>query len=196
MNSAVRIITFSSTRVGCEAFQMAFRHLERTGRLLHARFVNTNDLAPLLPLRSKGYRHVGMQVRLHRSNYYGRWRIRRALDVTYNHAENLSIIFMQLAQSCLPSVWKSGRICEYQHRMHVAREYRLALGMGVLRFDKRRRNLKSLNDYYLYKCRLEELADAADVKKKGWSLNSMSLAIVLASVLLTFETVLLFKFIS
>merc|ERR1712194_355625 len=78
-------------------------------------------------------------------------------DVTYNSDSRLSSFsclteVFRFVLNCI-SVFKSSRISEFQHRMHFAREYRLALGDGVLRFDKKRKHLKSLNDYYLMKCR-------------------------------------------
>ena len=50
--SSVRIYTFASAQVGCRHFQHGFQHLEESGRLMHARFTNSNDLVSLLPIRA------------------------------------------------------------------------------------------------------------------------------------------------
>lgn len=168
--SAVRIFTFSSSHVGCADFQRGFKHLEEEGRLVHARFANSNDLFTSLPLRGYceennfkvNYHHVGMQVRLHKANNAGRRRIMQSLDVSYGVDDEPFLIGMlqaarnslSLIMSLICSVYtKNYRISQYHLRMHFAREYRLALGDGVLRFDRKRKSLKTLNDYYVMKCR-------------------------------------------
>jgi hypothetical protein len=40
--SAIRVYTFASSPVGCNTFQHAYKYLEETGRLQHARFTNLN----------------------------------------------------------------------------------------------------------------------------------------------------------
>jgi len=191
--SAVRVFTFASSRVGCRAFQQSFRHLESTGRLQHARFTNSNETVPLLPMQDV-YHHVGMQIRLHKSNRAGRRRTRVCLDVNYKndagHFSRLGEMF-HFVLNCL-SAFKSSRISEFQLRMHFAREYRLALGDGVLRFDKKRNHIKSLNDYYLMKCRLN---DCVGFTKKQESMPSFFL-FFFVSCLISFEIALLFKFIA
>lgn len=47
--SAVRVYTFASSPVGGRDFQLAWKYLEGTGRLLHARFTNSNEVG-FLPL--------------------------------------------------------------------------------------------------------------------------------------------------
>jgi hypothetical protein len=59
---------------------------------------------------------------------------------------------------------KNSSTSVYQSRMHFAREYRLDLSGAVHRFDMKRKHLKSLNDYYLIKCRCIE--DYAVFKKQ------------------------------
>merc|ERR1712194_329443 len=191
--SAVRVFTFASSRVGCRAFQQSFRHLEYTGRLLHARFTNSNETVPLLPMQD-GYHHVGMQIILQKSNRAGRARTRQCLSVDYNSntgrfgrlGETVHIML-----NCLSAV-RSSRISEYQQRMHFAREYRLALSGGVLRFDKKRNRLESLNEYYLMKCRL---SDYTGFTKKQESMPSFVI-FFFVSCLVSFEIALLFKFIA
>jgi len=53
LTSAVRIFTFASSHVGGKAFHQSFKHLEETGRLLHARFTQSNEFDSL-PLFAKG----------------------------------------------------------------------------------------------------------------------------------------------
>ncbi|KAL7547437.1 hypothetical protein ACHAWF_010731 [Thalassiosira exigua] len=188
--SAVRVFTFASARVGCKAFQQGFKHLEKTGRLQHARFATSNEPVSTLPFWNT-YHHVGMQICLHKANNAGRQRARRSLDVSYDLEGNRIIELLCLAWNCL-STFKSSRISEYQHRLHFAREYRLALGDGVLRFDKKRNHLKSLNDYYLMKCRLN---DFMDLTKKREMMPSF-LVFFLVSCLISFELALLLKFVA
>ena len=47
LTSAVKIYTFASSHVGGKTFHDSFKHLEETGRLLHARFTNSNELDSL-----------------------------------------------------------------------------------------------------------------------------------------------------
>ena len=47
LTSAVKIYTFASSHVGGKTFHASFKHLEETGRLLHARFTNSNELDSL-----------------------------------------------------------------------------------------------------------------------------------------------------
>jgi len=125
--SAVRVFTFSAGRVGCQAFQQGFKHLEETGRLQLARFTNTADIKTLLPIQD-GYKHTGMQIRLHKADRAGRQRARSALDVTYNSNESrLGMIFRFLLNIVSAS---RSKVSEYQHRLNSTREYRLALGDG------------------------------------------------------------------
>ena len=126
--SAVRVFTFASSRVGCKAFQQGCKHLEETGRLQHARFTNSNETVSLLPVCDV-YHHVGMQIRLHKPTSAGRQRTRQSLDVSYNSSVRRLGEAFRFMLSCL-SAGKSSRISEYQHRMHFAREYRLALSDG------------------------------------------------------------------
>ena len=87
--STIYIWTFAAPRVGTQAFIRAWQHLERTGRIRHARFSATHDLVPLVPFCNfeindlQFYKHVGMRVQLHDVGRIGKWRLRRNLDVTY-----------------------------------------------------------------------------------------------------------------
>ena len=49
--SAVRVFSFASSRIGDINFQNSFQHLEKSGRILYARFTNSHDLS-FLPLFS------------------------------------------------------------------------------------------------------------------------------------------------
>jgi hypothetical protein len=126
--SAIRIFTFASSRVGCKVFQQSFQHLEKTGRLQHARFTNSNETISLLPF-DEAYHHVGMNISLQKSDSAGRKRTRRCLDVSYSSNGSLPRELCHFILNCLSAI-KSSRVSEYQHRMHFAREYRLALGNG------------------------------------------------------------------
>ena len=90
----VRVFTYAAPRVGASSFLHAYQHLERTGKIRHARFSCTNDLVPLVPFcnfdgfqpwKWQYYKHVGMRVQLHGVGRVGKWRLQRALDVTYPH---------------------------------------------------------------------------------------------------------------
>ena len=168
--SAVRVFTFASPPVGSASFQHGFKYLEEEGRLMHARFANSNDLFTSLPLRgyceetksSVKYHHVGMQIRLHKASEAGRRRIKQSLDVRYYEKEPLFIEVARAARNILSLIWavlcfqcaRNYCISQYHLRMHFAREYRLALGRnGSLRFDRKRKCLKTLNEYYVMKCR-------------------------------------------
>lgn len=187
--SAIRVFTFSASRVGCQAFQQGFKHLEETGRLQLARFTNTGDIKTLLPIQD-GYKHTGMEIRLHKADRAGRQRARSALDVTYNSNESrLGMIFHFLLN--IVSASRSSKVSEYQHRLNSTREYRLALGDGVLRFDKKRNRLKSLNDYYLMKCRLTDF-----MSPKKESVMPSFFVFFLVSCLVSIEIALLLKFVA
>ena len=76
----VRTCTFASPRVGDYQFLKAYRHLEQTGRLVHARFCNQHDIATAWPL---GYHHVGLQVRLHGRDLVGESLMQFGLFLSY-----------------------------------------------------------------------------------------------------------------
>lgn len=69
----------------CHRFLHAYQHLERIGKLRHARFTNSNDLVPLVPFHgiTRSYKHVGMHIRLLGVDKFAQYWLRRALDVTY-----------------------------------------------------------------------------------------------------------------
>ena len=87
--STVYVWTFASPRVGTRAFQYAWQHLERIGRIKHARFSATQDVVPLIPFCNfnkndlQFYKHVGIRVQLHGIGKITKWRLKRRLDVTY-----------------------------------------------------------------------------------------------------------------
>jgi hypothetical protein len=79
--------------------------------------------------------------------------------------------------------------------MFFARQYRLALGgaASAHRFDMKRKNLKSLNDYYLMKCRCVESFVMFKKQRDG---ASWVLLGIVVSFLLGLELMILGKFIS
>lgn len=85
----IHVWTFAAPRVGTQAFLSAWQHLERTGRIRHARFSVPQDVVPLMPFCNfdkndfQFYKHVGMRVHLHGTGKIGKWRLERNLDVTY-----------------------------------------------------------------------------------------------------------------
>ena len=205
--SAMRVFTFASSPVGCANFQKGFKHLEEEGRLMHARFANSNDLSSFLPIQgyceetnsNEKYLHVGLQVRLHKANEAGRCRIKQSLDVSYDAKEPL---LQEIARAAINMIWlirvlfcftysKNHCISQYHLRMHFAREYRLALSDGVLRFDRKRKCLKSLNEYYIMKCR--HVHDYTGFKEKGTVVPTW-VVIILVACLLYVQTDILLKF--
>lgn len=145
-----------------------------------------------------------MRIRLHKSTYAGRKRTKQSLDVTYSTTVKSKWIIAEclvFVISLLSSVialsrggWKrNSKISVYQSRMHFAREYRIALGGAFHRFDVKRKNLKSLNDYYLMKCRCVE--NYAVFKKQNEGM-SWFLLFIMVSSLISFEVALLFSFVS
>jgi len=207
LRSAVRVFTFASSPVGCTDFQRGFKHLEEEGRLMHARFANSNDVFTSLPLRGysketnskENYHHVGMQIRLHKATEAGRRRIKQSLDVNYDAKEPLviemaraviNILSLMKALICFVYT-KNHCISEYHLRMHFAREYRLALGDGALRFDRKRKCLKSLNEYYIMKCR--RVNDYAGFKEKAAHMPTW-VAFILVTCLLYIQIDIFFKF--
>eukprot|EP00985_Skeletonema_marinoi_P022769 scaffold14722_cov112-Skeletonema_marinoi.AAC.1 len=65
--------------------------------------------------------------------------------------------------------------------MHFAREYRLALGDGALRFDRKRKCLKSLNEYYVMKCR--RVHNYTGFKEKPALLPTWAVIMLVTSIL-------------
>ena len=144
-----------------------------------------------------------MHIRLHKSTYAGRKRTKQALDVTYSTSvavEGLIANYFMLVICMLSSLialtrggWRNdSRISVLQAKMHFAREYRIALGGAAHRFDMKRRHLKSLNDYYLMKCRCVE--NYRVFKKKDGT--SWFLVGFFVSCLISIEVALLLRFVS
>lgn len=69
--SAVRVFSFASSRIGCKAFQRSFEHLEKSGRILHARFTNSHDLSffPSFSLDNNWKINCWYQVRVVARNF-------------------------------------------------------------------------------------------------------------------------------
>ncbi|KAL7530146.1 hypothetical protein ACHAXR_003329, partial [Thalassiosira sp. AJA248-18] len=159
--STIYIWTFAAPRVGTTAFMRAWQHLERTGRIRHARFSVTNDLVPLVPFCNfemddlQFYKHVGMRVQMHGIGRIGKWRLKRNLDVTYplhhDWSSEIRRMFMNniFANLTTLSGFKNNHnITEYQKRLHFTMTYKKALGSGVYFSDKKRNRIKSLDEYY------------------------------------------------
>ncbi|KAL7548003.1 hypothetical protein ACHAWF_011279 [Thalassiosira exigua] len=160
----IRVFTFAAPRVGASSFFHAYQHLERSGKIRHARFSCTRDLVPNIPpfnldgfnpIKWRYYKHVGMRIQLHSVGDRAKLRLRQALDVTYPlHHDWLSelvrifqnnlIVFL----NTIKGYKKNHTLTEHQKRLHFASEYRLALSKSVLRNDKRRNHIKSLDEYY------------------------------------------------
>ena len=49
LSSPIQVVTFASPRVGDKNFQRSFQHLEDSGRILYARFANSNDMISIHP---------------------------------------------------------------------------------------------------------------------------------------------------
>jgi len=160
--STIYIWTFAAPRVGTHAFIHAYQYLERTNRIRHARFSCTNDIVPLIPFCNfehddlQFYKHVGMRIQLHVTDRVGQWRLQNSLDVTYplNH-DWPSEIQRLLANNILANLTtpKGFKEChgltEHQRRLHFAMTYRRALGLSTLNSDQRRKDIKTLDEYYL-----------------------------------------------
>lgn len=66
-------ISFASPFVGDEAFRKSFMDLEKSRKIRHLRISNDEDIVPLIPNTTwplpnglKGYKHVGMNIRLYK----------------------------------------------------------------------------------------------------------------------------------
>ncbi|KAL3811311.1 hypothetical protein ACHAXA_005397 [Cyclostephanos tholiformis] len=139
----IYVWTFAAPRVGTQAFMDAWQHLERSGRIRHARFSVARDVVPLIPQISlkkndlQFYKHVGMRVHLHGIGMIGRWRLRRNLDVTYPlHHDWMSKTKRAFMNSILVNLNtfsgfnNNHTLTEHQKRLHFAISYRNAIGSG------------------------------------------------------------------
>lgn len=81
-----------------QRFLHAYQHLERIGKLRHARFTNSNDLVPLVPFHgiTRSYKHVGMHIRLLGVDKFAQYWLRRALDVTYPKYHDVSGVYLTI----------------------------------------------------------------------------------------------------
>eukprot|EP00984_Skeletonema_dohrnii_P035046 scaffold34601_cov142-Skeletonema_dohrnii-CCMP3373.AAC.2 len=153
---------FTYHSVSTSAFFHAFQYLERTNRIRPARFSCTNDIVPLTLVCNfrqddlQFYKHVGMRIQLHDTDRVGQWRLHNSLDVTYplNHdwpSEMQRLLTNNiLANLTTPKGFKECHsLTEYQRRLHFAMTYRRALGLSTLNSDQRRKDIKTLDEYYL-----------------------------------------------
>ena len=135
---------FASPRVGASSFLHAYQHMERIGRIRHARFSNNRDLVSMVqfsnfqginPFRWQFYKHVGMRIQLHGTSRLAKWSLRQALDVTYplNHDCLSEIRRMVVTNNVIPNLTtpagyrKNHTLTEYQRRIHFTSQYRMAL---------------------------------------------------------------------
>ena len=135
---------FASPRVGASSFLHAYQHMERIGRIRHARFSNNRDLVSMVqfsnfqginPFRWQFYKHVGMRIQLHGTSRLAKWSLRQALDVTYPlHHDWLSELRrMVVTNNVIPNLTtpagyrRNHTLTEYQRRIHFTSQYRMAL---------------------------------------------------------------------
>ncbi|KAL7528729.1 hypothetical protein ACHAXR_006225, partial [Thalassiosira sp. AJA248-18] len=169
----VRVCTFAAPRVGTTSFRNAYQHMERVGKIRHARFSCTHDIVPVLPFcnfegffkpwKWKCYKHVGIRVQLHSVGRVAKWRLlRRALDVTYPLFDDwmseirrmfMNSIFANL--TTLKGFKRNHTLTEHQKRLHFASQYRLALGKSIFFHDQRRNRIKTLDEYYCFRAKIE-----------------------------------------
>mmetsp|Transcript_18995 Transcript_18995/g.28674 ORF Transcript_18995/g.28674 Transcript_18995/m.28674 type:complete len:156 (+) Transcript_18995:649-1116(+) len=97
-----------------------------------------------------------MRIQLHDTDRVGQWRLHNSLDVTYplNHdwpSEMQRLLTNNiLANLTTPKGFKECHsLTEYQRRLHFAMTYRRALGLSTLNSDQRRKDIKTLDEYYL-----------------------------------------------
>jgi hypothetical protein len=166
------------------AFIHAYQHLERTGRIRHARFSCTQDIVPLIPFCNfeyddlQFYKHVGMRIQLHDTGRVGKWRLARNLDVTYplkhDWPSEIQRVSMNNILANLNTPKGFGDIhglTEHQRRLHFAMTYRKALGSSTLAYCQRRKRIKTLDEYYLIRANIstegiaEEVMDIRKVDK-------------------------------
>lgn len=152
----VRVFTFAAARVGDQSFLDAYRHLERTGRLLHARFMNTRDPVPLVPtgLTQAGwYKHVGLQIKLHGKTLLRNNKRMHDLDVSYPDSDGwLPTLDRALRNSIFFNIntpagfLYNHTLSAHQRRVDVARQCQQA--RANREFLREKRHLKSLEEYY------------------------------------------------
>ena len=155
------------------AFMYAYQHLEKIGRIRHARISCTKDIVPLIPFCNfeyddlQFYKHVGMRIQLNDTGRFGKWRLRNSLDVTYPLKHDwLSQMERAFMNSLLfnlntpKGIKECHDLTEHQSRLHFAMTYRKALGASTLSSDRKRRRIKTLDEYYLIR---------ADIPSEGIS---------------------------
>ena len=128
----VRVFSFASPRVGDLAFLRAYRHLELTGRVLHARFVNQHDPATVWPFW--GYHHVGLQIRLHGRDIIGKSLMRMGLYASYPQADEWNDILPRafannlVSQLTIPgAIAINHRLTEYYKRLDTVKHHYLEM---------------------------------------------------------------------
>ncbi|KAL7543031.1 hypothetical protein ACHAXR_012488 [Thalassiosira sp. AJA248-18] len=206
----IRLFTYAAPRVGCQRFLYAVQHLEMIGKLRVARFTNTCDIVPLIPFHgfSRSYKHVGMHIRLLGADKYAQYWLRKALDISYpkNHG-----FWSQLWRGLLSSFIRNlntvqgykrnHTLSEYQRRIRFAHDYRSVLSQsGFFLRTKKRRCLKSLDEYYFIKGASDLTCTSAgeltrialeDRAKEGVRREARKLIIVIALIALLEAVVLL-----
>lgn len=124
---------------GCYGFARAFQHLERKGKLRLARFSNTRDLVPLIPIHGmdrmgRSYRHVGMHIRLLGISKISQYWLRQALDVTYPKDDSWWPLLQRsfwanflVNLNTFAGMKRTHHLCEHQKRIRFTLEFRSAL---------------------------------------------------------------------
>jgi len=135
---------FASPRVGASSFLHANQHMERIGRIRHARFSNNQDLVPMVqltnfqganPFRWQFYKHVGLRIQLHGNGRLAKRSLRQALDVTYplhhdwlSELRRMVVTNNVISNLTTPAGYrKNHTLTEYQRRIHFTSQYRMAL---------------------------------------------------------------------
>ena len=124
---------------GCYGFARAFQHLERKGKLRLARFSNTRDLVPLIPIHGmdgmgRSYRHVGMHIRLLGISKISQYWLRQALDVTYPKDDSWWPLLQRsfwanflVNLNTFAGMKRTHHLSEHQKRIRFTLEFRSAL---------------------------------------------------------------------
>jgi hypothetical protein len=136
---AIKVFTYAAPRVGCQRFLYAYQHLEKIGKLRHARFTNTRDFVPLVPFHgvTRSYKHVGMHIKLLGTDKIAQYWLRQALDVTYpRYHDGLSQLLRIWQVNVIrnintPKGYKRNHtLTEYQRRIRFSIQYRSMLAQA------------------------------------------------------------------
>lgn len=136
---AIKVFTYAAPRVGCQRFLYAYQHLEKIGKLRHARFTNTRDFVPLVPFHgvTRSYKHVGMHIKLLGTDKIAQYWLRQALDVTYpRYHDGLSQLLRIWQVNVIRNIntprgyKRNHTLTEYQRRIRFSIQYRSMLAQA------------------------------------------------------------------